>query len=225
MYTLHLDFQLRYTPPMPERGPCIALTRAIEIPFPPHEGLSLFSAEMDQCPKPDGFVLKDVVWDIDRKLFLPTTSMTDGATPVGGIVEQIQDWLDRGWVLGSCRDTYADFSTEPPVHRKRRRGRIADEDLEHMQVNPLPRRPDVFMQEFRAWVRFLAENFAEDWAYAMDRGGVVLTSGEFDGRVRPNPEWKAWHSRVWEYGTLDEKQRAAWMRKVKRYPRWTSLLG
>jgi len=44
MFTLELDLSLFYEPLMDEYQPGIVVTREVELPFPPMEGLSLFRA-------------------------------------------------------------------------------------------------------------------------------------------------------------------------------------
>ncbi len=225
MYTLHLDLKINFLPPMQEHGPGIVLTRAIKIPFPPHDGLILHSQAIDECSGPEGFMIKQVIWDIDREVFLARTELVDSGTPIGAIVYQIQNWLDRGWELGSYRDTYPETVKPPPRPRGRRRRRKTDwDELERMQENRLPRRPEWFMDEFRAWVRFHVDNYSEFWAFAMDQTGVVSPPCQYKRDGSENTAWNEWQTVLQGYGKLSDSDRQAWLRKVKRYPRWTTLL-
>lgn len=224
MYILHLDLQICCSPPMDKHGPFITCTRQVELPFPPYEGLIIYSAEIDDCSKPEGFALKRVVWDMDRKIFLATTSVDPGA-PIGAIIGEIQEWIDRGWTLGSFIDSYPDQIPSPKAKPKRRRAReIPWEELEEMQENQKPRRPESFMTEFRAWIRFLAERSSEADAYAMDKSGVAFPQLVLDRDGKPDPASRAWNVLIQEYHNLSEKQQVAWLRKVRRYPKWTALL-
>jgi len=69
-FTHELDLHLHYSPPMPESGSGIVVTRELHLPFVPHERLLIFSKAIDDCPDPMGFCIKDVVWDIDREVVL-----------------------------------------------------------------------------------------------------------------------------------------------------------
>jgi len=70
MFTLELDLIITYTPPMSEAGGGIYLTRELQVPFAPYNGLHICGNQMDQAPGPEGFVLKDVTWDVDRQVFM-----------------------------------------------------------------------------------------------------------------------------------------------------------
>ena len=115
MFTLHIDLKLRYSPLMPKDGGCITLTRQTEIPFAPQKGLIVYSAFFDRCPKPEGAGLRDVIWDFDRRVFLATVCAHDAGLPIGAIVADLKDLLDRGWSLGSYRDSYTGDSSPAPA--------------------------------------------------------------------------------------------------------------
>ena len=106
MYTLLFDNHITFSPPMGGLSTGVVLTRKVEIPFPPFEGLRLHSRTFDDCPVPEGFTLKDVVWDNDRGVFVAKTSLGCEVYPIREIVGVIRDWVSRGWALGCYRDGY-----------------------------------------------------------------------------------------------------------------------
>src|SRR5208283_2836283 len=106
MFALELDVSLCFVPPMDERARGIVVTRTLEMPFPPTEGLFVTGIAMNGQPMAQGFKLKNLTWDLDRQRFFATTSLTSHDFPIAEIPDMIRDWLDRGWQLGSYEDTY-----------------------------------------------------------------------------------------------------------------------
>ena len=105
MYKLLVDLCLSYSPPMSEHARRIRLTRKMELPFPPYEGLAIFSREFDSAQEPPGFVLKNVTWDLDRQLFVAET-FADNELAMAEIAEDLAWWLNLGWEWGSYMDHY-----------------------------------------------------------------------------------------------------------------------
>ena len=106
MFVLELDVSLYFVPPMEERARGIVVTRTLELPFPPTDGLFITGIAMNGQPLARGFKLEDVTWDLDRQKFFATTSLTSQDFPIADIPVLIRDWIDRGWQLGSYEDTY-----------------------------------------------------------------------------------------------------------------------
>jgi hypothetical protein len=106
MYTVHLEFVLRYVPPMADNDHGIRLTRSVELPFPPTENMLVFSKEWEGQDDPMGYVLKEVTWDIDRGCFLAETELSSTGVPIALIPREIRRLLDLGWQSGSFKDRY-----------------------------------------------------------------------------------------------------------------------
>jgi len=115
MYMVHLDFVLRFVPPMTDHGQGIRLTRTIELPFPPTEKMLVFSKDWEGADDPMGYVLKEVTWDLDRGCFLAETELSSTGVPIALIPWEVRRLVDRGWQFGSYKDQYT---------RDRRRGRL-----------------------------------------------------------------------------------------------------
>lgn len=220
MYTLHLDLHLYFVPPMTEHGSGIVVTREIELPFPAFEGLRVFSKKFEDCPDPTGFTLKEVVWDIDRKVFLAETSLISQDLPIACIPDSIRDWIEHGWRLGSYCDDYAEpdrdddgssIATAPSRL-------ISLEDEERMHTLPPRRRPKEFNRFLKAMVRHMAEGFVNvESAYAIERTGTYLS--ESDVRERAGgPAVKKWAEACKEFSRMSTRERLDWRDKTSRYP-------
>lgn len=98
MYTMHVDFVLWYAPPMDDNGHGIRLNRAIELPFPPTEDISVFSKSWEgmEMEDPMGYHLKEITWDLDRQCFLAETRMSSTGVPIALIPYEIQNLLEQG---------------------------------------------------------------------------------------------------------------------------------
>ena len=106
MWTVELDMHLVFEPLMDDEGPGIVVSRTVELPFPPQDGMRLYSRNWDMCwvDGPHGFELRDVIFDIDRQIFLAIARAEHVGFPLANIDGEVQWWLERGWKLGSCRD-------------------------------------------------------------------------------------------------------------------------
>lgn len=220
MYTLELDVKLQLIPAA-EGGAPVCLTRTLKLPFPAHEGLVLFAKGMDNCPKPVGLPLSEVVWDMDREVFLAETHVHD-YVPIGLFAVTYQEWIDRGWTPGSCHDPYPSSVTRPPAARYRRKHpaeRMDLGELEEMQRVPAGDRPDWYMDEFRAVVRFLLESGSEHSAYAMDRTRTLREYRDLPAWGNPEPLQAEWNQ-AWEaFAKLSPAKRKRWEAKVRRFPK------
>ncbi len=129
MFKLELDLHLYFDPPMADHGDGIAVTRTIDVPFPPWSGLLVYGRELDECPSPGGWPLKDVTWDVDRGVFLATTSLHSGGVPMAMIPDVVRAYVDRGWRLGSYMDLYEEPNEdESPEDDDAVEGGSVDED-------------------------------------------------------------------------------------------------
>lgn len=107
MFTFELDMLLRFVPPMLENGQGIVVTRTIQLPFVPFEGLVVYSKQFTDHPHPEaGHKLENVTWDVERQVFLAQTSLSHMDLPMGYILQEVRDTIARGWRLGSYADAY-----------------------------------------------------------------------------------------------------------------------
>ncbi|MBX3388621.1 MAG: hypothetical protein KF691_04115 [Phycisphaeraceae bacterium] len=219
MYKLHLDLHLYFVPPMTEDGAGIIVTREIELPFPAFEGLRVFSKEFDDCPEPLGFTLKDVVWDVDRKLFLADSSLISSGLPIACIPDSIRDWIHHGWRLGSLRDAYIEpdeqdeVDADPPGQPRT----ASPEEEERMHTLPPRRRTKEFNRLFNAMVRHMAEEFVDiESAYAMECTGSFFSETEISERMG-EPAVKKWAEARAAFSRMSTQDRLAWRERATRY--------
>ena len=104
MNKVELDLHLVFQPPMDDSSDGIIITRTIELPFTPFNGLRVFSRVWEDGPEPYGLELTDVLWEMDRAVFLAKTRHTWVDLPIAFIPHEIRDWLGRGWRWGSYEE-------------------------------------------------------------------------------------------------------------------------
>lgn len=232
MFTLELDLIITYTPPMSETGGGIHLTRELQLPFAPHNGLQICGNQMDQAPGPDGFVLKDVTWDVDRQVFMAHTELYSHDLPMADIPADLKSWLDLGWRVGSYADHYEepDYGDDDDTDEEREdSGDLfpVDEEFEQMLEQPMlsPRqRPKELNRVMRAMVRAMVEvNNDASVAYAMDKTKRHFT----DHQLKDNDsrEARAWREAREEYLRMGWKKQLEWRERVMRtHPRLDKLV-
>jgi hypothetical protein len=221
MYRLHLDLHWVVSP-MGEHGRGITFTRELELPFPAHDGLRLHSRQMDECSEPLGYELKEVIWDMDRGVFLAKTRVIDQDLPLAMLEDQLRGWLAMGWRLGSYVDAYP----EPEIDEEEDEalGDAIGDDADEYVLPTLPprRRPAEFNRIFKALVRHMAEGFdCWDVAYAMDRTGRYFT--EEQRKQKDDPAVGRWHEALREFDKLPQDEQFRWREKVMRYRSFTSV--
>lgn len=224
MYTLELDLKLGLIPMVGDGAP-VSLTRTLTLPFPAYAGLVLFAKGMDNCPQPLGLHLSEVVWDIDREVFLAETGVQE-EVPIGMIAVTYQQWIDRGWTPGSCHDRYPIRMHIPPGARYRRKHpseRMDFDELEDMQKTPAKRRSEWYMDEFRAVVRYLFERGNDHTAFAMDRTRMLRNPEETPAWAKPKPLDVEWRQAIDALGKLPPPERKRWEAKVRRFPKLFAL--
>ena len=178
MYPVHLDFVLRYVPPMADNDHGIRLTRTFELPFPPTEKILVFSKAWEGQDDPMGYVLKEVTWDIDRGCFLAETELTSSGVPIGLIPLDVRRLVDFGWRFGSFKDGYETDRRRVRKRKKLPRLRITNWDDEEVTAWETARkklRPQEFTIVLHALVSTMAElRNNSRVAYAMLKtGGYV----------------------------------------------------
>lgn len=229
MFKLELDLVIHFVPPMSEIGDGIHLTRTIEFPFAPYSGLAVHGKELDECPELMGFVLKNVVWDIDRQTFLAETfSVHYGSFFM--IADEIRTWVDRGWRLGSYLDAYkaADEAESGEEEETVVIDEGDDDEWDEMERWPTMRpqkRPAHFNKLLRAMVRTMVElRNNEATAYAMAKTQLLFDDQELKTLDSPDKErFKASQNEYWK---MPVDQQYAWQDGVKRkYPRLDRLVS
>ncbi|MEX0585345.1 MAG: hypothetical protein WD176_01785, partial [Pirellulales bacterium] len=208
---------------MEDRGEGIVVTRTIELPFPPSPGLMVYGRDLDECPEPGGWPLKNLTWDIDRKIFLATTSLSSHGMPMALIPDILQGWLARGWRLGSYMETYqepeddAEGAADPAVPYE-------EDEMERWHSLPPTKRPKAFNRLMRALVRAMSErcnNLAV--AYAMDQTKRYFEEHEL--KQNSSRAAEKWRQAEQAFEEMPSEQQSAWQEHVeKHYPRLDRLV-
>lgn len=216
LYTLELDLELHFDPPMDDRGPGIVLTRTISLPFPPTDKLILYSSKMDECPEPGGWCLTDLTYDIERDVFLARTFGSYGGFFFREILDVLRAHVERGWRFGSYLDKYR--QPEP----------VQDEDQawvpwdqvgcerDEVPGKSARTRSREFNRLFGGLVGAMASlrnNLAV--AFAMDKTKRFFDSDELKD---DSPAVKKWVAACDEYQSMKEDARERWREAAeKRY--------
>lgn len=225
LFKVELDLSLHFWP-MDDRGDGIMLMRTLELPFAPANKLMVFSKEIDECPEPLGFCLGELVWDMDRRIFLAKTGYVDD-TPIAMVPFRIADWLNRGWRLGSYMDSYrrqrksrTKHSIEPLSSKD-----FADHDEDEMDTwpsQPPSARPAQFNRIFDAMIRTMAELHSNSsTAYAMSITKRLYSQSEVDSDKQLADRWNALCER---FNKMSMDQQLAWRdRMMRRAPSLAQL--
>lgn len=226
MYTLELDLNLLFVPPMKDYGPGIILTRTIPIPIQPTSGLVLCGRVLEEFgPTEMGFKLEDVKWDLDREVFLATTSLTNMDLPIAFIPDTIRAFTNNGWRVGSYTDAYPeefgpderDAGDEMPADAAE--GSAVDhERQEVLHELPQNKRPKDFNRLFKALIREMALAWNNiSTAYAMDKLRRFVDVSEEQRRLpaaKQTPLQRQWITTLDEFSRLDADQQWTWREKV-----------
>jgi hypothetical protein len=228
-FKIELDLHLIYIPPMEENSPGVVVTRMIELPFVPYNGLRIFSRTWEEDPEPYGLELKDLVWDTDREVFLATAVHISHDFPIALIPNEIRYWLERGWRWGSYSDQYHDGEVADTVVPVLANGSddltegVSDAEVDSLHTLPVKKRPPAFNSFFKALIRHMAASYTNlESAYAMDKTGRYLGSG----RVKPPDEEiaKKWQDYQLEYQRQSFDEHMKWRRKVQKYPELSAFV-
>jgi hypothetical protein len=233
-FTVELDLVLHFVPPMSPHSNGLVLTRKFQLPFPPYDGLLVFSNKMDDCPDPEGMMLKHVVWDIDRRIFLARTQIQHDMLPIALIPVEVRSWIDLGWRLGSCRDKYAvEYPDDEVQEASPRPDSLEDEaswpeldedELESWATLPPRKRPARFNRLLRALVRHMSETYDNlSVAYAMDQTKRYFDEEEV--KKSDNPAVDAWRKAEQAFMSMSDDEQTKWQKHVERhYPRLDRLI-
>ena len=228
MYTLCLDLHLRFVPPMSTHAPGIVLTRTLTLPFPPYSGLIIHGQAMDECPDPLGFHLTDVIWDMDREVFLAHTIVESSGEPLAFIPDTIRGWIGCGWKLGSYRDDYTrDYEAAKDDESGESSGDESEYDrMEKLHTLPKSRRDPEFNRFFKALIREMSDGYNNlSVAYAMDKLGRLLSDEEPKAGEHLSDAARLWQDACSEFDQLDPAAQTAWQDKVAKYPSLERALG
>lgn len=228
MYTVELDVHVVFVPPMEDNSDGIVMTRSFELPFPPHEGLSIYHGGWEGIPDGSGFVLKDVVWDVERELFLASSRSGHHNFPIAGIAAELSDWIGRGWRFGSYKESYdaaVDHSGPGRLAKEACKLHETSNNYEVLHTLPPDERPAAFNALMKALVRHMARSYhdAAD-AYAIDKTGRCLKSKEMTFGIAMDPASREYLDRRLAYERLDVDGQIEWMRGTEKYPKIESLV-
>lgn len=233
-YKVELDLELHWVPPMNEHSSGFIMTRTIELPFPPYVGLSIFSTALDDCPDPQGMRLKDIVWDIDRQVFLASTQLISQDLPIAFIPDDIGRWMEMGWRIGSYQDAYAqddeydegpmgETASAPAEDAEDDWRQLDDKVIDGWRKLPARKRPARYNRILRALVRLMAETY-NNWevAYAMDKTKQLYT--EKESKDFDDPGADRWRKARNEFFSMSLDDKLQWKRRVESsYPRLDRL--
>lgn len=226
MFKLELDLSLYYDPPMADSGGGIVMTRTLDLPFAPYEGLAIWVKEIDECPEPLGFKLSEVIWDMGREVFLAKSQLSSSGLPMALIPFEIRGWIDRGWRLGSWMDSYREEIAEASDQVSSSDGpRWDDEEIDQWMTRRTTNRPADFNKLFGAMIRTLAE-LHNNWsvAYAMHR--TKLYFDEATVKQEESAAAKRWQDARYEFQGMPIDKQIAWQERVTRkYPSLAEIVA
>lgn len=231
-FIIELDLVLHFVPPMDEHAPGVVLTRAFDIPFPPYDGLVVYSPTFEDCPTSEGMPLKDIIWDVERKVFLARTYLVHCGLPFAFIPDEIRSWVDNGWRLGSYRDGYGGDVGEDDEQAEESAtaedtndwSQFDDDELDAWRKLPARKRPPQFNRIMRAVVRMMAETHNNlDVAYAMDKTKRYFTKKEAED-IGDNTV-QQWRDATKEFLLMSLDEQVQWQEHVQaHHPRLDRML-
>lgn len=217
-YQLELDLRVHYTPLMDEAGPGISLTRTIQLPFVPTSRVALTGASLERAV-PLGYRLKNIIWDVDRQVFLAHTEMGTHGDPIALIPDDLQSMLGEGWLIGSWRQYYdPDWKSSIGINSKFSTltwMRYQDGELEAWETTASNKRPRKFNEMLRAIVRMLVGLHNNlHVAYAIYKTKIFVALN--DDETPQTPEAKKFRAAMDKYLNLDDEKQFKWMARVRR---------
>lgn len=231
MFGVELDLHLVFEPPMSDGDEGIVVTRTVQLPFPPHDGLAINSSEWEPDPEPHGLILKEIIWDIERSVFLASTYWHMNGLPIAGIPAEIGDFLSRGWQIGSYAWNYEEDGgawrrsrvPAPPPNAVDMADLVDSDTYEILHKLPPRKRPPQFNALMKSLVRAMAENWGNSAvAYAMDKTGCYF--GETFHHPATDEQVNAFVQVVREYKRAPVDDRVKWHGRVEKYPSIWSLV-
>jgi hypothetical protein len=230
MYSVHLDFVLRYEPPMSDHEHGIRLTRTIELPFPPTNEMLVFSKNWEGADDPMGYVLKEVTWDLDQGCFLAETELSSSGVPIALIPWEIRRLVDRGWQFGSYKDRYVSDGRRGRLRKKLPRLRISDwddEEATNWETAKNKSRPAEFkiaLQAVAATMAILRNNCRVAYAMLKTRGYVDLPDRSAPAEL--SDFQRKFLAAMDAYDSMTFDQQWNWCESVqRRYPRLIDVVA
>ncbi|MBN8625960.1 MAG: hypothetical protein J0M17_10760 [Planctomycetes bacterium] len=221
-FTLEIDVHLCFNPPMSENSPGIVLTNSVRLPFVPTKGLIVTGAMFNDRPDTMGVYLKDLTWDVDRRVFMAYTEQSYGCFPILYVAQEIRFWLDRGWRFGSYADVYEKKRGRKPYRAPPICGEepaLDEEEAERLHGMKPRQRPPYFNMLLKALVREMAVlDNNRSIAYAMDKTNMFFEKPE--AKEPETPAMKKFFAAVEEFEKLTFDQQYEWRDRVaRRHPR------
>lgn len=159
-FRVELDLHLFFAPLMQEIGDGIILTRTLDLPFPPNSKIMVGGRSIEgDCIPPLGYRMSDILWDVDREIFLAKTVTSHHGSPIAFVPMDIERYLEDGWKIGSWQDFY-NRDRQCPIGESLNVGKFdfdwEDEDeLFLLETTRASKRPEQFNLLFSALIRML----------------------------------------------------------------------
>lgn len=204
---------------MLESGRGIVLTNRIELPFAPTEDMMVTGRIFSDQPDPMGIPLKEVTWDVDRRMFLADIEQVNVDFPILLIPLELREWLERGWKFGSYVDEY-----DPPKRRKARSPEpipddapdFDDAEADRLMTVPRSKRPAYYNALLLAIVRQMAiiDNNCSV-AYAMQKTEMFFKDSESQAASQ-SPEQKRFFAAAEAFRKLPFEKQWQWRNRIIR---------
>lgn len=228
VFKLNLDMALYFLDPMIEQGKGIRVTQEIELPFPPQRDIFINGVALNGDAISMGFMIEELTWDIDRKVFFGLTRLTSVGVPIAIIPFDIRSWMDRGWRFGSYEDTYG----KPDGRSNRATAKPIMIDWDPCEEDVVARWPQMSSRKrpavFNVFVRALAREMVKlgnntEVAYAMAKTGMYFTEAEL--KENEGASARRYKQALDDFARLDFSERGNWERSViRRYPQLEQFL-
>ena len=229
MFDVEMDVSLTFDPPMDANSRGIHVTRRFKLPFAPQKGFALTGRVFSDHPDPEGFMLQNVVWDEDRRVFLVDSSASTLDFPIALIPDELRSWIERGWRLGSYRDNYEQDEEEDELESEAIEqvefGSVDDDwdDLDKLPSTTPRRRPRDFNRLMKALIREMSELFNnQDIAYAMDQTDRYFTEDQLKGT--DTAVTRKWREALETWKQMSMNEQIAWQRSVAGDPSIDKLI-
>lgn len=209
---------------MHQHAPGIIFTRSIELPFLPTEDIAVFSPQiMIDGSEPMGIFLKDIIWDMDRRVFFAKTYLQDDGCSLPLVPDALREHLDLGWRFGSYVDQYGnpEYRKSPPPEPSSRvpkpsRRDLRDDGTSEMLSLTWKERSSYANAVFGAFIRHLAESFDTSTAVAMERTGMFFDEKEVKGLPWESPTEviRQWDKIRSDFREITQRRQTTWREKL-----------
>ena len=211
-FVLELDLHVYFEPLMNEHWPGLLFTRTIQLPFIPSTKIAVggFSLE-GECVPPLGYLPSDLIWDVDREVFLAITKASHQSLIVY-LPDIIREYLEQGWRLGSWKQNY-DNDFESPIGEDFDAGDFAFEwdnesDIENLETQPPTKRSPEFNRLLSALSRLLVQlKNNVSIAYAIYKTKTYFPPDRPGREQLKTKEAEAFREAVFQYQKMDGEHR------------------